>query len=147
LETRLAYCGIRVTDLERSLRFYSEILGLRVLGRGRMKHGGKYVLLEDPKTKQRLELNWYPEGTEFYSKYNVGEGIDHLGFVVDDVNGTYKKLLSLGASPAAKPWKEIENDETSWVGFVKDPDGIWVELITQDPSVMSAKEVGAQAKG
>jgi catechol 2,3-dioxygenase-like lactoylglutathione lyase family enzyme len=42
---RFYYTGIRVRDLERSLGFYTEVLGLEVVGKGRMPHGGKYVHL------------------------------------------------------------------------------------------------------
>ncbi len=56
----LEYCGIRVTDLDRSLKFYTGALGLRELRRGTMEHGGLFILLEDPETSQRLELNFYP---------------------------------------------------------------------------------------
>jgi lactoylglutathione lyase len=126
---KLTYVGIRVSDIESSLKFYVDLFGLRVIGRGKMKHGGVYVLLEDKTTKEKVELNWYPEQSPFYQEYSVGEGIDHLGFVVDDVNKAYEELISKGATPAAKPWREIEGDDQSWIGFVKDPDGIWIELI------------------
>jgi catechol 2,3-dioxygenase-like lactoylglutathione lyase family enzyme len=82
---KLAYCGIRVTDLKRSLDFYVRVMGLKQIGRGTMKHEGVYVMLQDEKAKQKLELNWYPRGSKFYTEYVLGEGIDHLGFVVDDV--------------------------------------------------------------
>ncbi len=55
----LIYFGIRVTDFERSLGFYREGLGLMKLRGGRMPHGGRRVLLADPGTGLRLELNWY----------------------------------------------------------------------------------------
>jgi lactoylglutathione lyase len=121
--------GIRVTDLDRSLKFYYEVLGLKEVGRGRMNHGGVYVLLQDDTTKQKLELNWYPKGSKFYAEYELGEGIDHLGFIVEDVRKAYSEMVSKGAEPASSPWKEVENDDQSWIGFVKDPNGIWIELI------------------
>lgn len=53
----LRYFGIRVTELERSVKFYTELLGLRKRRQGKMQHGGKWILLEDPRSHQRLELN------------------------------------------------------------------------------------------
>lgn len=53
----LIYFGVRVTNLDRSLRFYVQGLGLQKLRGGRLPHGGRRVLLADPKTGQRLELN------------------------------------------------------------------------------------------
>ena len=104
-------------------------MGLKEVGRGRMNHGGVYVLLQDETTNQRVELNWYPKGSKFFAEYELGEGIDHLGFIVDDVRKTYSELISKGAEPASPPWKEVDNDDQSWIGFVKDPNGIWIELI------------------
>ena len=61
----LRYFGIRVTDLERSLSFYVGVLGRKERRRGTMRHGGVWVLLQDPRTRQRLELNWYPPGSPY----------------------------------------------------------------------------------
>ena len=125
----LAYCGIRVSDLARSLDFYVRVMGLKRVGGGKMNHGGVYVMLQDERTKQKLELNWYPSGSKFYTKYVPGEGIDHLGFIVEDVRKKYAELISNGATPAVTPWQEVKEDDESWIGFVEDPDGIWIELI------------------
>jgi lactoylglutathione lyase len=120
----LEYVGIRVTDLARSLAFYSGLLGLRELRRGTMSHGGVFVLLEDPSTHQRLELNWYPKGHKYDTPYVPGEGLDHIGFEVQDARATYDRLVSMGYEPAVEPWVE----DGFLLCFVKDPDGNWVEL-------------------
>ena len=61
--------GIRVTDLGRSVRFYTRAFGLREIRRGdtRWWGGGIWVLLKDPRTRRVLELNWYPKGSLFGS--------------------------------------------------------------------------------
>ncbi len=124
----LRYTGIRVTDLDRSLRFYREGLGLREEGRGRMSHGGTFVGLEDPETHVQLELNYYPPGSRFAPPYTVGEGLDHLGVVVPDARALIERLRGMGARVAVEPWHEAGR---YWIGFVEDPDGIWIEI--QDP--------------
>jgi catechol 2,3-dioxygenase-like lactoylglutathione lyase family enzyme len=121
---RLYYTGIEVRDLDRSLKFY-KFLGLKVKRRGTMAHGGKWVQLTDPSTKQMLELNWYPKRSRFYEKYRNGSELDHIGFIVDDAVKWYRLLLSRGARPAAKPF----GDRWETLAYVKDPDGVWVELI------------------
>jgi len=90
-----------------------------------MAHGGKWVHLVDPSTKQMLELNWYPKGSRFYRKYRSGSELDHIGFIVDDAVKWFNLLVRRGAKAAAKPF----GDEEETLAYVKDPDGIWVELI------------------
>jgi len=123
-KVRLYYFGIQVRDLRRSLNFY-RFLGLRVGHRGTMAHGGKWVHLVDPSTRQELELNWYPRGSRFYEKYRNGSELDHIGFSVNDAEKWFKLLVNRGARPAAKPF----GDESETLAYVKDPDGIWIELI------------------
>ena len=126
----LVYCGIRVTDAERSVRFYTQGLGLKELSRGSMSHGGLFIGLQDPNTMQQLELNWYPPDSPYQAPYTVGEGLDHLGFEVEDARETIRKLLRLGATPAVEPWLE---QGRYWIGFVRDPDGIWIEVQSPVP--------------
>ena len=99
----LEYCGIRVTNLERSLKFYSELLGLREVKRGTQYElgGGIWVLLRDEESKQQLELNWYPEGSPFNVPYVPGEGLDHVGFIVENVRERYEELVSKATSQCA----------------------------------------------
>jgi len=89
--------------MRRSLTFYKEALGLKEVGSGDMSQygGGRgaWVLLRDPLTGQQLELNCYPKGSRYDAPYSAGEGLDHIGFVVNDLPKKYKELLSKGASP------------------------------------------------
>lgn len=120
---RFRYSGIRVRDLGRSLDFYTGALGMKVVKEGTMPHGGKWVHLRGG-SAQTLELNWYPVGTRFHTNYTKGEELDHLAFVVEDVRKAYRHLLERGAKPAVSP-EESEGTEV----YVKDPDGIWIELL------------------
>ena len=121
----LRYFGIRVTDLERSLVFYTNLLGLKKVRVGTMQHGGKWVLLEDPRSHQRLELNWYPQDSPFATSYSPGEGLDHIGFKVQDASSTYNKLVSKGATAALSPKEE---NGIKGLYYLKDPDGNWIEF-------------------
>ena len=124
MRTRFRYTGIRVRDLDRSLGFYTGVLGMKVVGQGTMPHGGKYVHLRTPGSQQRLELNWYPRTSRFYTPYRRGEEMDHLAFVVDDVRRAFRELVRRGAGVAVDP-AHCEGTEV----YVKDPDGIWIELL------------------
>jgi len=121
----LTYTGIRVTDLNRSIRFYTKVMGMRVTLRGTMRHGGKYVHLKSPRSAQVLELNWYPRTNKFYTPYRKGEELDHLAFWVKDVREAFEELTAKGAKVAVAPWQEGRYG----LAYLKDPDGIWIELL------------------
>ena len=121
----LRYFGMRVTGMERSLKFFVGLLGLKEMRRGTMYHSGLWVLLEDPRTRQRLELNWYPSDSPYATEYTPGDGLDHIGFTVKDPGATYRKLVAAGAEPALAPG---DRDGVKGVYYVKDPDGNWVEF-------------------
>jgi len=124
MKSRFYYAGIRVRDLRRSIVFYTKAFGMKVVARSTMPHGGKYVHLVTPGTRMRLELNWYPRGSRFYVPYRTGEELDHLAFVVDDVDAAYRSLVRRGTKVAVDP----EHSKGTEV-YVKDPDGIWIELL------------------
>lgn len=121
----LRYIGIRVRDLERSYRFYTSLMGLREQSRGTASRGGVWVLLRDPRTRQRLELSWYPPGSPHATPYRPGEALDHLGFRVKDAAGLFRRLVAAGVEPALRP---TDPGGVSGVYYLRDPDGNWVEL-------------------
>jgi lactoylglutathione lyase len=129
LGVRFWYTGIRVKDLEESIRFYEEGLGFHVVLKGKMKvHEGTYVHMRTATGKQILELNYYPETSRFYEEYVNGSELDHLGLYVRDVRGQYERLIRLGCEPAVEPFTQ-----GSWVlAFVRDPNGVWLELIGRE---------------
>lgn len=124
MKARFYYAGIRVRNLKRSLNFYTKVLGMKVVNRGKMGHGGEYVQMVTPGTRLRLELNWYPERTKFYTEYAVGEEMDHLAFVVEDVKKAFDEFVRKGAGVAVDP-AHSKGTEV----YIKDPDGIWIELL------------------
>lgn len=128
---RLEVAGLRVTNLPRSLRFYTKALGLRVVARGdcRWWGGGLWVRLEDARTHRNIELNWYPSGSPFAARYAVGEGIDHLDFTVGiipqaEFESVYRRLLRAGA----RPTRYSPATTQGWMASVRDPDGIWITI-------------------
>ncbi|MGA8276338.1 MAG: VOC family protein [Thermoplasmata archaeon] len=119
------YVGLRVTNLAKSLRFFTQGLGLREVRRGRMGHGGVWVLMEDPISHQHLELNWYPPGSRYATPFVAGEGLDHLGLRVTNVASAARQLRAAGA----KRIEEIRYRGKVELAYYEGPDGLWVELI------------------
>ena len=122
----LEYTGIRVRDLARARRFYCEGLGLTFTRAGRMAAGGQWEELKDPVSGQLLELNFYPD----QPPYREGDELDHLGFQVDDLEGTIERLEAMGARVRIAPFQE----GPTRLAFLSDPDGIWVELESRGTS-------------
>ena len=91
---RLEYLGIRVVDIDESIKFYTELLGMKLLDRGKIPTTeGETAALQSPGSQLVLELNYYEEGSPFATHYEAGEGLDHLGFKVDDLKETLRSCV------------------------------------------------------
>ena len=96
--------GIRVTNLDRSIDFYTKVFDLEEIDRGGDEHS-TFVLFRDRRSRQRLELNWYAEDNPFWAPYVPGEALDHFEVRVKSVPETLQRLKGLGILPATKkPW-------------------------------------------
>lgn len=111
---------VRVSDLDASLRFYCEHLGLRELRR-RDSERGRFTLVflaapEDENAQLELTHNWDPE------PLGVGRSFGHLAYAVDDIYGLCQRLLDAGVTIRRPP-------RDGRMAFVRSPDGISVELL------------------
>jgi len=120
-QPKFIYTGIHVSNLDRAVDFYRRELGMKLLFKSRTikETGGRVAWLRSGRSKQILELNWYPKG---YA-YGGRSGLDHLAFQVDDVEKAYSRMAKRDDG-VIKPFVEGR-----WkLAFVKDPDGNWIEL-------------------
>ena len=123
---RILHTMIRVGDLDRSIRFYTEVLGMKLL-RQKEYPDGEFTLAfigygeESENTVIELTYNW---GTE---KYELGEGFGHIALEVDDVYKATDEIRDRGGKIIrdAGPM----NAGTTIISFVEDPDGYQIELI------------------
>ncbi|HTT34701.1 MAG TPA: VOC family protein [Thermoplasmata archaeon] len=124
MKAALKYTGLRVKDLDESIRFYTRVLGLTVRSRETIAEtGGTVVDLVDEDGRHPLELNHYAAGSPFDTPYTPGEGIDHLGFRVDDLDAAIAEATREGFPVV----QEIRVGAKRWV-YIQDPNGIWIEL-------------------
>ena len=124
MKSKFMYVGIRVTDLERSIDFYTKILGMKVSGRSKIEQTkGETVGLQTEKDGFTLELNYYEKDSPYNTKYVVGEGLDHLAFKVDDLEKTLEEAKKAGHRTIL----QMKADGGRWA-YIEDPDGNWIEL-------------------
>jgi lactoylglutathione lyase len=124
MKSKLIYVGIRVTNLQRAIDFYTKVLGMNVKGRSKIyQTKGETVGLESEKDGFVLELNYYEKDSPFNTKYVVGEGLDHLAFKVDNLEKALEEAKNAGHSTIL----EMKADGSRWA-YIEDPDGIWIEL-------------------
>jgi len=97
MKSKFTYVGIRVMDLQRSINFYTRLLGMKVIGRGKIEQTrGETVALANEKSGFVLELNYYEENSPYNTEYSVGEGLDHLAFKVDDLDKALEEARLAG---------------------------------------------------
>jgi lactoylglutathione lyase len=116
--------------MEESLRFYTEVLQMEPVEKLQKTEAtkGQVVTLKSKDSQQLLELNYYENDSPFGTEYKQGEELDHLAFDVEDLVSTVEALRKQGIEIIAEPysigkqygWKEA---------FVRDPNGIWIELL------------------
>jgi len=115
--------GIRVKDLQKSVDFYAKVLGMKIVGEGRLEQTkGTWVELAS-KSGFSLELNYYEEDSPYYAEYELGEGLDHLTFKVDNLDQALR-TAELAGYPAVDAHKE---GDFRWA-YIEDPNGIWVQF-------------------
>jgi lactoylglutathione lyase len=123
---RMLHTMLRVGDLDRSLRFYCDVLGMRLLRRTDYP-GGRFTLAfvgyggEDETTVLELTHNW---GTE---RYELGDGFGHVAIAVDDIHRRCDEMRRKGAKVVREPGP-MKHGSTE-IAFLEDPDGYRIELI------------------
>ena len=111
--------NFNVLDLERSLKFYDEALGLKVV-REKKAANGSFILkfLGDGVSDFSLELTWLRDRTE---PYDLGEQEFHLAFMTEDLAAAHEKHEKMGCICFENP--------SMGIYFIEDPDGYWIEII------------------
>ncbi len=111
--------NFNVLDLEKSIAFYEEALGLKVVRRYEAPDGS-FILayMGDGKTGHQLELTWLRDRKE---PYNLGENEFHLALATDNMEDAHEKHKKMGCICYENPAMGIY--------FINDPDGYWIEII------------------
>ena len=114
-----AHNNLNVFNLEKSLSFYKEALGLTVVRKKEASDGSfTLVYLGDETTPHQLELTWL---RDMDRPYELGDNEIHLAFQGDDFNAALAKHKEMGCVC-------FDNPEMG-IYFIEDPDGYWLEIV------------------
>ncbi|MDQ1314418.1 MAG: lactoylglutathione lyase [Pseudomonadota bacterium] len=123
---RILHTMLRVGDLDRSIDFYTSVLGMQLLRR-KDYPGGNFTLAfvgyntEDKAAVLELTYNW---GVD---KYEIGSGYGHIAIEVDDANATCEAVAAKGGK-VLRPAGPMSHG-TTVIAFIEDPDGYPIEFI------------------
>lgn len=111
--------NINVLDLEKSVTFYKEALGLEEVRRKEASDGSFIlVFMGDGVTGHKLELTWLKDRTE---AYDLGDNEFHIAFTVDNFDAAYEHHKKMGCI--------CYENKAMGIYFINDPDEYWVEIV------------------
>ena len=116
---KMVHNNFNVFDLEKSLAFYQEALGLVEARRSAPDHGNFIIVyLTDGNGDHLLELTWLKE---WEKPYDLGDNEIHLAFITDDYDAAHKKHSEMGCI--------CYENAAMGIYFIEDPDGYWLEIL------------------
>jgi len=119
---------MRVSDLDQTIRFYTNVLGLEVLERKVSPRGSHLAFLKVPNSEELIELTSFPPS----GPVKVQEDLVHLAFQVESLDDTIASLHANGVNVTDGP---TQTSSGSRFIFIDAPDGYEVELIERPPGV------------
>lgn len=121
---QFSHVSITVKDMEDSIKFYREVIGFELVSRREIpENKAEIAFLSDKVNKVRIELTYWKDKKDWTS----GDELDHLAFTVPNMEEAMKKFRREGVEIAREPYSL--KGSTSKIAFIKDPNGIWIELI------------------
>ena len=119
---KLLHTRYRVNDLEKTVAFYRDVLGLQEMGRQKSPRGSELVFLKAPESQEEIELCSYPSA----GPVQVQPDLTHLAFEVDDLEVFAKQLAKKGVKLSEGPTRASAD---MMFAFVDAPEGYEIELI------------------
>ena len=119
---KLLHTRYRVNDLERTVKFYQDVLGLTEVSRHKSSRGSELVFLKTPGSEELLELCCYPAS----GSVQVQADLTHLAFEVDSLEQFGRHLAGLGLKYSDGPHLDADGSGTA---FIDAPEGYEIELM------------------
>jgi len=125
--SKLLHTRYRLNDLERSVRFYKDVLGLEEVRRHKSPRGSELVFLKAPESDETIELCHFPSS----GPVEVQPDLTHLAFEVSSLGDFEKHLTRLGLKFSDGP--TYKADGSGGFAFIDAPEGYEIELIQRSP--------------
>ena len=119
---KLLHTRYRVNDLERTVKFYCDVLGLQEIRRHKSPRGSELVFLKAPESEELIEICCYPAS----GPVQVQADLTHLAFEVDSLEAFARHLAALGLKYSDGP---IMNSSGGGFAFIDAPEGYEIELM------------------
>jgi lactoylglutathione lyase len=120
--TKLLHTRYRVNDLERTVKFYKDVLGLEEIRRHKSPRGSELVFLKAPESEELIEITYFPGS----GPVQVQADLTHLAFEVDSLDDFAKHLAAHGLKFSDGP---TASSSGSVFAFIDAPEGYEIELI------------------
>jgi len=121
---QLLHTSVNVKNMDESIAFYKENLGMTLVDRREIKqNNAEIAFLGIDGSNHRIELTWWRDKKD----YSEGDQLDHIAFGVPALTNFMARMKAKGVEIAKEPYTL----GTSRIAFIKDPNGIWIELIEQ----------------
>lgn len=116
---KIIHSNINVKDLDRSIAFYAEALGMQEVRR-KESQDGSYIIafLGDGQGEYQLELTWLRDKE---GPYDLGDNESHIAFRADDFDAAYRHHTGMGVI--------CYENKAMGIYFIEDPDGYWLEIL------------------
>lgn len=125
---RFLHTSITVRNLDESLRFYTDVLGLTFDRRRPIpENHAEIAFVRDPESGAQIELTYW----EGKGSFDAGEQLDHLAFHVPDLDQFLEAARANGVRVAKEPYSL--KGGSSRLAFILDPNDVWIELIETAP--------------
>jgi lactoylglutathione lyase len=119
---KLLHTRYRVNDLEKTVQFYKEVLGLEETSRHKSSRGSELVFLKAPQSEELIEICFFPQS----GPVQVQADLTHLAFEVDSLEEFGRHLAALGLRYSDGPH---ERPGQGGIAFIDAPEGYEIELI------------------
>ena len=120
---KILHTCLNVSNIDRSIEFYTKQIGLQFVSRREVKQNNAEIAFLQDKDGAAIELTYWRDKKEL----KEGDNFDHIAFGVSNIDSSIQDLRGHGVTIAMEPFSL--QGSSSKIAFIKDPDGNWLELI------------------